>query len=170
VLARVPVFVPWHVSARDSVVRWLPQSRSARFAVAATATSVASVITIGISGYDADRCGRARVGAAGTSARAVQRCWPRGSTTCLVIRCLRSSAHGHRQDHGSTTRPRRRGGASIAGLEPSLPRQPPSGVTPMRALSHLSPWRSGVSCVGPAAPPIRQGCSSGTGQGHRGSQ
>jgi len=48
VLAKVPVFVPWHVSARDSAMRWLPQSRSARFAVAATATSVASVITIGI--------------------------------------------------------------------------------------------------------------------------
>jgi len=46
VLAQVPVFVPWHVTARDTVVRWLPQSRSARFAVAALATSAASIVTV----------------------------------------------------------------------------------------------------------------------------
>ncbi|HTE44447.1 MAG TPA: hypothetical protein VK636_04295 [Gemmatimonadaceae bacterium] len=40
--------MPWHVTARDAVVQWLPQSRSARFAVAATATSVASVLTVAI--------------------------------------------------------------------------------------------------------------------------
>jgi hypothetical protein len=46
VLAQVPVFVPWHVSARDAVLRWLPQSRSARVAVAALATSAASVLSV----------------------------------------------------------------------------------------------------------------------------
>jgi hypothetical protein len=48
VLAQVPVFVPWHVSAREAVVRWLPQSRSARFAVAGIATTMASILTIAI--------------------------------------------------------------------------------------------------------------------------
>lgn len=48
VMSQVPVFVPWHVGARESVARWLPQSRPARLAVAATATSMASVLTIGI--------------------------------------------------------------------------------------------------------------------------
>jgi hypothetical protein len=48
VLAQVPVFVPWHVSARETVVRWLPQSRSARFAVAGIVTTMASVLTIAI--------------------------------------------------------------------------------------------------------------------------
>jgi hypothetical protein len=46
VMSQVPVFVPWHVTARDAVVRWLPQSRSARVAVAALATSAASVMTV----------------------------------------------------------------------------------------------------------------------------
>jgi len=46
VLSQVPVFVPWHVTARDTVVRWLPQSRSARIAVGALATSAASVLTV----------------------------------------------------------------------------------------------------------------------------
>jgi hypothetical protein len=32
VMAQVPVFVPWHVAARDSMVRWLPQSKPARVA------------------------------------------------------------------------------------------------------------------------------------------
>src|SRR6478752_2074853 len=48
VMSQVPVFVPWHVAARDSVVRWLPQSRPARVAVAALATSAASVLTVAI--------------------------------------------------------------------------------------------------------------------------
>ena len=48
VMSQVPVFVPWHVTARDTVARWLPQSRPARLAVAALATSVASVVTIAI--------------------------------------------------------------------------------------------------------------------------
>ena len=48
VMSQVPVFVPWHVAARESAMRWLPQSRPARLAVAATATSVASVLTVAI--------------------------------------------------------------------------------------------------------------------------
>jgi len=48
VMSQVPVFVPWHVAARDTVVRWLPHSRPARVAVAAMATSAASVLTIAI--------------------------------------------------------------------------------------------------------------------------
>ena len=46
ILAQVPIFVPWHVTARDTVVRWLPQSRSARVAVAVLATSAASIVTV----------------------------------------------------------------------------------------------------------------------------
>jgi hypothetical protein len=48
VMAQVPVFVPWHVAARDSVRQWLPQSRSARYAVMAAATSVASLVTLAV--------------------------------------------------------------------------------------------------------------------------
>lgn len=46
VLAQVPIFVPWHVTARDTALRWLPQSRPARIAVAALATSTASLMTV----------------------------------------------------------------------------------------------------------------------------
>ena len=45
VMAQVPVFVPWHVAARDSVRRWVPQSRPARVLVLSTASAVASVLT-----------------------------------------------------------------------------------------------------------------------------
>src|SRR5512143_3529590 len=48
VMSQVPVFVPWHVTARDTAARWLPQARSARLAVAALATSAASVLTVAI--------------------------------------------------------------------------------------------------------------------------
>lgn len=48
VMSQVPVFVPWHVSARDAIRGYIPQSRSARVAVAALATSVASVLTVAI--------------------------------------------------------------------------------------------------------------------------
>lgn len=48
VMAQVPVFVPWHVTARETVNRWLPRSRPARLAVAAMATSVAAVLTVAI--------------------------------------------------------------------------------------------------------------------------
>lgn len=48
VMTQVPVFVPWHVTARDAVLRWLPQSRAARIAVGALAASAASIITLAI--------------------------------------------------------------------------------------------------------------------------
>lgn len=48
VMSQVPVFVPWHVSARQSVARFIPESRSARIALGALATSVASVLTVAI--------------------------------------------------------------------------------------------------------------------------
>lgn len=48
VMAEVPVFVPWHVSARQAVGQFIPQSRSAQIALGALATSVASVLTIAI--------------------------------------------------------------------------------------------------------------------------
>jgi hypothetical protein len=46
VMSQVPVFVPWHVSARQSISRYVPQSRSARVAVGALATSVGSILTV----------------------------------------------------------------------------------------------------------------------------
>jgi hypothetical protein len=46
ILSQVPVFVPWHVTARDMVLQWLPRSRPARIAVAALATSAASMMTL----------------------------------------------------------------------------------------------------------------------------
>lgn len=48
IMSQVPVFVPWHVTARDTASRWLPQSRAARLAVAVLATSAASVFTAAI--------------------------------------------------------------------------------------------------------------------------
>jgi len=52
VMAQVPVFVPWHVAARDAsraaVQRWMPASRPARVAAIGLATSVASVLTLAI--------------------------------------------------------------------------------------------------------------------------
>jgi hypothetical protein len=52
VLAQVPVFVPWHVAARDSVeqalVSWAPQSRPVRLAAYAAASSVFAVFTISL--------------------------------------------------------------------------------------------------------------------------
>ena len=48
VMASVPVFVPWHVAARDAAERWLPQARRTRFIVAGLATSVASLVTLAI--------------------------------------------------------------------------------------------------------------------------
>jgi len=46
VMAQVPVFVPWHVAARDSVRRWTPQSRPARIAALVTGTSFAAALTV----------------------------------------------------------------------------------------------------------------------------
>ena len=52
VLAQVPVYVPWHVAARDTaraaVQRWMPASRPGRVAAIGLATSVASVLTVAI--------------------------------------------------------------------------------------------------------------------------
>jgi hypothetical protein len=48
VMAGVPVFVPWHVAARDAAERWLPQARRTRYIVAGLATSVASLVTLAI--------------------------------------------------------------------------------------------------------------------------
>ena len=48
VMAQVPVFVPWHVSLRQSVSQYVPRSRSARIALGGLATAVASVLTIAI--------------------------------------------------------------------------------------------------------------------------
>ena len=48
VMSQVPVFVPWHVTARDTLIRWLPQSRTARVAVGVLATSAASILTAAI--------------------------------------------------------------------------------------------------------------------------
>jgi anti-sigma factor RsiW len=46
VMAQVPVFVPAHVAARDSVTRWLPQAGPARAAAAIIGTSIAGLLTV----------------------------------------------------------------------------------------------------------------------------
>ena len=46
VMAQVPVFVPAHIAARDSVVRWLPGAGPARAAAAVLATSIAGMLTV----------------------------------------------------------------------------------------------------------------------------
>jgi hypothetical protein len=48
VMAQVPVFVPAHVAARDSLTRWMPQSSTARAAAVALGTSVAGVLTLAL--------------------------------------------------------------------------------------------------------------------------
>lgn len=48
VMAQVPVFVPWHVSARQAIAQYIPESRSARLALGGLATAVASVLTVAI--------------------------------------------------------------------------------------------------------------------------
>ncbi|MEO8336593.1 MAG: hypothetical protein ABI664_16550, partial [bacterium] len=48
VMAQVPVFVPAHVAARDSVSRWIPKAAPARAAAAAIFTSAAGVLTLGL--------------------------------------------------------------------------------------------------------------------------
>ena len=45
VMASVNVFVPWHVAARDVVVRWVPRSQPMRVFAGATAASVALVLS-----------------------------------------------------------------------------------------------------------------------------
>ncbi len=46
VMAQVPVFVPWHVAARDALARWVPEARPLRVAALTVGTAVASVLTI----------------------------------------------------------------------------------------------------------------------------
>jgi anti-sigma factor RsiW len=46
VMAQVPVFVPAHVAARDSVFRWLPKAGPARAAAAVLGTSIAGMLTL----------------------------------------------------------------------------------------------------------------------------
>jgi hypothetical protein len=48
VMAQVPVFVPWHVAARDAAERWLPQARGTRIVVAGLATTFATLVTVAI--------------------------------------------------------------------------------------------------------------------------
>ena len=48
VMSQVPVFVPAHVAARDSVSQWIPQAGPARVAAAAIFSSVAGVLTLGL--------------------------------------------------------------------------------------------------------------------------
>jgi hypothetical protein len=52
VMAQVPVYIPWHVAARDLVrdaaQRWMPRSRPARLAVLGSVGTVAAVLTIAI--------------------------------------------------------------------------------------------------------------------------
>lgn len=48
VMAQVPVFVPAHVAARDTVLRWMPQSAAARIAAVATGTTVAGTLTLAL--------------------------------------------------------------------------------------------------------------------------
>jgi hypothetical protein len=45
VMSQVPVFVPWHVAARDTVARWIPTSPGARALAAALIAVVGSLIT-----------------------------------------------------------------------------------------------------------------------------
>ena len=45
VMSQVPVFVPWHVAARDTVLRWVPQSPASRALAAALVAVVGSLIT-----------------------------------------------------------------------------------------------------------------------------
>jgi hypothetical protein len=45
VMSQVPVFEPWHVAARDTVVRWMPTSHAARVLAAVLVAVVGSVVT-----------------------------------------------------------------------------------------------------------------------------
>ena len=48
VMAKVPVFVPVHVAARDSVAKWLPQAGPARIAAAAIFTAAGGALTFAL--------------------------------------------------------------------------------------------------------------------------
>ena len=45
VMAQVPVFVPWHVAARDAVIQWVPTGPVARVFAAVMVAVVGSVVT-----------------------------------------------------------------------------------------------------------------------------
>ena len=45
VMAQVPVFVPWHVAARDAAVRWVPTGPAARAAAALIVAVVGTLVT-----------------------------------------------------------------------------------------------------------------------------
>lgn len=45
VMAQVPVFVPWHVSARDTVRQWMPTSPTARLLAASLVAVVGAFVT-----------------------------------------------------------------------------------------------------------------------------
>ncbi|MGH7677339.1 MAG: hypothetical protein ACRENU_02655 [Gemmatimonadaceae bacterium] len=45
VMAQVPVFVPWHVAARDAVVQWVPSTPTARVLAATVVAVVGSLVT-----------------------------------------------------------------------------------------------------------------------------
>ncbi|HVZ79006.1 MAG TPA: hypothetical protein VG818_13570 [Gemmatimonadaceae bacterium] len=47
VMSQVPVFVPWHVAARDTVRRYVPQSRPMRVAAAGVAATAGAALTGG---------------------------------------------------------------------------------------------------------------------------
>lgn len=45
VMARVPVFVPWHVAGRDAVIRWMPTGHTARVLAAVLVAVVGSLVS-----------------------------------------------------------------------------------------------------------------------------
>jgi len=45
IMSQVPVFVPWHVAARDAVVQWVPTTRPAQVLAAAVVAVVGSIVT-----------------------------------------------------------------------------------------------------------------------------
>lgn len=54
VMAQVPVFVPWHVAARDAVRQWVPDSPVAR-ALAAVVVAVVGTVVSGLTLWAATR-------------------------------------------------------------------------------------------------------------------
>ena len=46
VMARVQVFVPWHVALLDTVRGWVPRSRPARLVAGTAAAAIAAVLTV----------------------------------------------------------------------------------------------------------------------------
>lgn len=54
IMSQVPVFVPWHVAARDALRQWVPTSPAAR-ALAATLVAVAGSLVTGLTLWIATR-------------------------------------------------------------------------------------------------------------------